>query len=680
MSDLRGLSPGSKTAAVVILVVLLQVIVVAVLGLGAIERDREEGARRAREQAESAALEEARRVTGQARDGLLGALQEAARIARNPGGLRNLPREGWYGAFRDLYRVDAEGRVRSAGGTLLHVPSDVAVAEEQLTDRVARDRAEQAIAALPRADPAAAETRRRFVRAYPFHTDGAGYATSVGLSLQLAEDAAASPSASPDAVAQAVLLAWETATVNVGRPAAAQPEFPYVRGVLTRIAAEPGRAALVEALVDLDRARASLDEVRNLALPAAQDVASHGGAARVFSLPRGGEVVALAPLPAAGPGVPAEALLARLDRRAIALLLETPAVTSATSPVRVVERAAPVSGPVPSIRASIERPDFDPGLDVVVQVAPGPAQGETAGPREGFYWTILGLAALGVTTAGVILVRILGREVHLARLKADFVSNLSHELKTPLTSISMFTEMLADDRLSPGDRKEAVDVIGQETDRLGRIVGRMIDVARREAGAARCVLSAGDLNVPVRAACERFRRLERDPGLDLVCDLSPDLPPVLLDADAIDDAVTNLLANAWKYRRGDRARVRVATRAVRRRVELTVSDDGIGIPRRDRRRVFDMFVRAENYLSRTVPGTGLGLSLVRTIVRTHRGRVRIEESAEGGTRFRIRLPAAKGRATPTPSPEPAPRARAARASTVAAARSEEEEAPWPNAS
>jgi two-component system phosphate regulon sensor histidine kinase PhoR len=390
--------------------------------------------------------------------------------------------------------------------------------------------------------------------------------------------------------------------------------------------------------------------------------------------------VALAPLPAAEPGVPAEALLARLDRRAIALLLETPAVTLATSPVRVVDRAAPASGPVPSIRMSIERPDFDPGLDVVVQVGPGRAQGQASGPREGFYWTILGLAALGVTTAGVILVRILRKEVHLARLKADFVSNLSHELKTPLTSISMFTEMLADDRLTPGDRKEAVEVIGQETDRLGRIVGRMIDVARREAGAERCVLAAGDLNAPVRAACERFRRLERDPGLDLAWDLAAGLPPVLLDADAIDDAVTNLLANAWKYRRGDRARVRVATRAARRRVELTVSDDGIGIPRRDRRRVFDMFVRAENYLSRTVPGTGLGLSLVRTIVRTHRGRVRIEESAEGGTRFRIRLPAARGRAPSAPSAEPAPRARAVRASTVAAARSEEEEAPWPNGS
>jgi two-component system phosphate regulon sensor histidine kinase PhoR len=292
------------------------------------------------------------------------------------------------------------------------------------------------------------------------------------------------------------------------------------------------------------------------------------------------------------------------------------------------------------VRERFELPDFAPGFDVAVAQVAAPA-GPSSGPRETFYWFILGCATLGLSTAGVVLFRVLRREVHLARLKADFVSNLSHELKTPLTSISMFVEMFREGRLEDGpDLREAMDVIAQEADRLKRIVGRMIDVARRESASTGYARVLCDLNAPVRSACERFRRLERDAGLTLEVDLAPDLPGVRLDAEAIEDAVGNLLSNAWKYRRGDEARVRVTTRAVRGAVELAVADDGIGIPRSERRRIFDMFYRAENYLARAVPGTGLGLALVRTIVRVHHGKIRVEGAPGEGTTFRLRFPAA----------------------------------------
>ena len=115
MSDLRGLSRGSKTAAVVVLVVLLQVIVVAVLGLGAISRDRDEGARRDREATRERSLTLARRVVEQTAQGVIAAVDEAAKVALNAGGLRTSPRTGWLAAVREFYRVDAEGRVRAAG-------------------------------------------------------------------------------------------------------------------------------------------------------------------------------------------------------------------------------------------------------------------------------------------------------------------------------------------------------------------------------------------------------------------------------------------------------------------------------------------------------------------------------------------------------------------------------------
>jgi signal transduction histidine kinase len=139
-------------------------------------------------------------------------------------------------------------------------------------------------------------------------------------------------------------------------------------------------------------------------------------------------------------------------------------------------------------------------------------------------------------------------------------------------------------------------------------------------------------------------------GLDLEVGLSPDPLPALLDDSAMDDAVTNLLSNAWKYRNGDRARIVVRTAPVGRKVEVVVSDDGIGIPRRERRKVFEMFYRAEAFLTRSVPGTGLGLALVRTIVRAHKGSIRIETGEGGvGTLFRLRFPRHRGAAV-SPAP------------------------------
>jgi signal transduction histidine kinase len=167
----------------------------------------------------------------------------------------------------------------------------------------------------------------------------------------------------------------------------------------------------------------------------------------------------------------------------------------------------------------------------------------------------------------------------------------------------------------------------------------MLEVARRASRSTPYHLEPGDLNRPVQAACGRFRRIVKDEGLDLEVRLSGEPLPLLMDPAAMDDVVTNLLSNAWKYRRGERARVAVRTARRGRRAELVVSDDGVGIPRGERRRVFEMFYRSNPLLTQSVAGTGLGLSLVRGIVRAHRGRIRIETGDGGvGTRFCLRFP------------------------------------------
>ena len=645
MSDLRGLSRGSKTAAVVVLAVLLVEIVVTVLGLGAIGRDREEGAHRARDQAAENSLTLARRVVSQTAEGLIAAVDSSAKIAFNPGGLRNSPRTGWLAAVREFYRVDADGRVYSAEGTLLHVPPDVAQA---LADRYAKSEIENFEPWLSRSqgtDPDTIVARERYVRTYPFLTDESRFAGAVGQALRLAQDVAAARS-SPIPVIEAIRLAYETAAINDHRPTAAEPHFAFVAvGLRVIVAGLPDaeRRTATALLADLDHAREGLKALLDVVLPLAKQAAAHWAPTQVQTVMWGSglEVIALAPLSRPAEAKTGETLLVRFDRGTIAALAQSPVMLPDGAAVRVVARDTPDSHDG-ALRLALERLSFDPALDVVVERAGVLPSGVVAGPRETFYWFILGLATLGVSIAGFVLVRILRREVVLARLKADFVSNLSHELKTPLTSISMFTEMIRDGKLKGDELKEGIAVIGDESDRLQRIVSRMIDVARREAEGTGYDRRPADINGPVRAACERLRRLEPDPKLVLDVDLQADLPPVLLDEGAIDDAVTNLLSNAWKYRRGDAAHVRVTTRRLGRRVEVTVEDDGIGIPKHERRRVFEMFYRAENYLSKSVPGTGLGLALVRTIVRVHKGKIHLEPAAGGGSVFRLRFPVARG--------------------------------------
>ncbi len=644
MSDLRGLSRGSKTAAVVVLVVLLQVIVVAVLGLGAIGRDREAGATRARDRATQASLTLARRVVAQSAEGLIAAVDGAAKVAQHPGGLRNVLRTGWLATVREFYRVDADGRVYSAEGTLIHVPPDVAQA---LADRYAKSEIESYRPMLSRpqgTEPDAIIARHRFVTSFPFQTDEFRYAGAVGEALRLVEDVAAARSP-PIPVVDAIRLAYETAAINEHRPAATWPGFAQViTGLRTVIAGLPDaeRRTSTILLTDLERSREGLASFLDVVLSIAKQAAVHPAPTRVMTVQWGTglEVIALSPLGHVD-GKIDEALLVRLDRGTIRALAQSPGMLPEGAAVRVVPRDTPESHGG-AIRLALQRLSFDPLLDVVVERAG--AASAVEGPNETFYWFILGLATLGVSIAGVVLVRILRREVVLARLKADFVSNLSHELKTPLTSISMFTEMIREGKLEGDELREGIAVIAGESDRLQRIVSRMIDVARREAEGTGYDRHPADLNVPVRAACERLRRLEPDPKLVLEVDLEAELPPVLLDEGAIDDAVTNLLSNAWKYRRGDAAHIRVSTRRLGRKIEVTVEDDGIGIAKHERRRVFEMFYRADNYLSKSVPGTGLGLALVRTIVRVHKGKIRIESAPGGGSVFHLEFPVARGSA------------------------------------
>jgi signal transduction histidine kinase len=242
------------------------------------------------------------------------------------------------------------------------------------------------------------------------------------------------------------------------------------------------------------------------------------------------------------------------------------------------------------------------------------------------------LCAIGI--GGWLIWRDLGRQVRLARQKTDFVSNVSHELKTPLTSIRMFSELLANNP-DPDRQKRYSEIIVNESSRLTRLINNVLDFARMERGETRYKREIFDLNELVRETLKGFRPNFASDGVD-----STSLP-VLGDRDAIAQVLLNLLSNAEKY--GD-GRIDVTTqREENGLAKVQVSDRGPGVPHGSEQKIFQQFYRAHNSLNSGIQGAGLGLTLARQIARANGGDVIYGERPGGGSEFTIQLNAAQAK-------------------------------------
>lgn len=242
----------------------------------------------------------------------------------------------------------------------------------------------------------------------------------------------------------------------------------------------------------------------------------------------------------------------------------------------------------------------------------------------------------------VLLVVALGRQADVARLQADFLSKVSHDFRTPLTSIRMFVETLRENRVEDGARRERIlSLLAQETERLSTLIDRLLEFARLESGQLRFVPKPVDLGEVVRSVVARFEPRTLQGDVQLTATVAPSLPLLLADADALAEIVQNLLDNAFKYT-GPHKRIAVEVKGVGRDVELAVTDNGPGVARVDQNRIFDSFYRVDDRLSRATEGAGLGLALTRHIVHAHGGRIRVESDPGAGARFVVVLPALTG--------------------------------------
>lgn len=262
-------------------------------------------------------------------------------------------------------------------------------------------------------------------------------------------------------------------------------------------------------------------------------------------------------------------------------------------------------------------------------------------PRDYVFGTLI-VSLVGTTLAGTgATIAVLYREARVAKLQTDFVNKVSHDLRTPLTSIRMFVETLQLGRLPDAARQqEALEIVAEETERLSLLINRLLDWARMESGRRRYQLERQPVEPIVDAALLALEaQLLHEPA-EVIRDVAPGLPRVLADRSALVEALVNLLSNAHKYT-GTVKRITVSARASGPTVLIGVTDNGPGIPRPEQKRIFRKFYRARDPLERSIEGSGLGLSMVKHIVEGHGGKITVTSELGKGATFTIALPAAE---------------------------------------
>nr|WP_220186001.1 ATP-binding protein [Paenactinomyces guangxiensis] len=261
--------------------------------------------------------------------------------------------------------------------------------------------------------------------------------------------------------------------------------------------------------------------------------------------------------------------------------------------------------------------------------------------EQGRTWAVI-MAPLyaGDQVRGVVAVlRDVTEERRLDKMRKDFVANVSHELRTPLAMLQGYSEALMDDIAeTPEERREIALVINEESQRMGRLVRELLDLARMEAGHIR--VEPGQLSIYefIQRVIRKFQALARDQQIRLSADLADGLPDVCWDGDKIEQVLTNLIDNAIRHTPPE-GFVRVRVYEEKERIFLEVEDTGSGIPEEDLPFVFERFYKADKARTRGQSGgTGLGLSIVKHLVSAHGGEVSVKSSLGEGTVFIIQLP------------------------------------------
>jgi signal transduction histidine kinase len=249
------------------------------------------------------------------------------------------------------------------------------------------------------------------------------------------------------------------------------------------------------------------------------------------------------------------------------------------------------------------------------------------------------IAIVVILTFGLFFtLQTVNNEMHLSKMKSYFMSTVSHEFKSPLTSIRQMAEMLVHGRVpSPERQYKYHTIILQQSERLSHLIDNILDFSKMEEGQKIFRFEKADITPVVENVVESFKDHTALQGFIIGLSIPEPVPEFVFDREAMEQVMHNLLDNACKYS-GDSRKIEVQLLSSGNRVIISVRDYGIGLKKEEHDRVFSRFYRAGEELTQTVKGSGIGLTIVKQIVKAHNGTIDVESEIGKGSRFTVRLP------------------------------------------
>jgi signal transduction histidine kinase len=226
--------------------------------------------------------------------------------------------------------------------------------------------------------------------------------------------------------------------------------------------------------------------------------------------------------------------------------------------------------------------------------------------------------------------------------KDEFITTVAHELKTPLTSIRAFSEILTDsDNLSLEERKKFLDTITDETVRMSRLIRQVLDLERFQSGKQKLTLEMASLNKIINESVNTLYPLIIEKNIKLTVDQQKSMPDGLMDRDRIKQVVMNLVSNAVKFCNPEKGEIIISSYFIDGYLKVNVTDNGKGVKEENRQTIFEPFFQADDQTTKKPVGSGLGLAISKTIIQSHQGRIWLESESQKGARFSFEIPLRK---------------------------------------
>ena len=257
---------------------------------------------------------------------------------------------------------------------------------------------------------------------------------------------------------------------------------------------------------------------------------------------------------------------------------------------------------------------------------------------QGIFIYIFLLIVIGLALGLFFTLQIINKELLLSKMKSDFISTVSHEFKSPLTSIRQMSEMLFNEKIKTESRKkEYYEIMLEQSERLSHLIDNILDFSKIEEGKKAFRFEKTNLTELIDHVKLVFQKSIANEGFSVSSSISETLPELVIDKEAIQQVLYNLLDNAYKYS-GESKNIEIIVESTGDSIKMNVKDFGIGISREDQNKIFDRFFRGGNELTRSVKGSGIGLTIVKKIIEAHHGTVSPDSIPGKGSTFQVTLP------------------------------------------